>query len=92
MKKHLFYAWVEQIKKYVLKKGLFQFTNFLERMCKKIGPFLERGIGFREFFLERGGANLECRAAHTQPKNTQVSPSPLGISVTDENPLTHAEM
>ena len=45
-------------------------------------PFLERGISFRvnsrtgyqfegKIFLERG-ANLESRAAHTHPKNTQV--------------------
>ena len=35
-----------------------------------MGPFLERGINFREIFLERG-ANLESRAAHTHPKNTR---------------------
>ena len=36
--------------------------------------FLERGINFRgNYFLERG-ANLESRAAHTHPKNTQVPP------------------
>ena len=47
----------------------------------KIGPFLERGINFRGiFFLERH-ANLESRAAHTHPKNTQV-PHPPGGSHT----------
>ena len=41
------------------------------------GPFLERGINFRgNYFLERG-ANLESRAAHTHPKNTQVPPPGL---------------
>ena len=35
-----------------------------------LGRILERGINF---FLERG-ANLESRAAHTHPKNTQVPP------------------
>ena len=28
----------------------------------------------RKFFLEQG-ANLECQAAHAQPKNTQVPPT-----------------
>ena len=38
----------------------------------KIGPFLKQGFNFRGIsFLERG-ANLESRAAHTNPKNTQV--------------------
>ena len=45
-----------------------------------MGPFLERGINFREnCFLERG-ANLEFRAAHTHPKNTQVPAPGAGSS------------
>ena len=41
-----------------------------------MGPFLERRINFRgKFFLKRG-ANLESRAAHIHPKNTQVPPPP----------------
>ena len=43
-----------------------------------MGPFLVSVLG--EIFLERG-ANLESRAAHTHPKNTQVPPPP-GISIT----------
>ena len=55
------------------KKGLFQFTNFLERSIK-IGPFLERGISFRGNFFLEWGANLESWEALTHPKNTQVPP------------------
>ena len=44
----------------------------------KIGLFLERGITFRGFFLERG-ANLESRAARPHPKNTQVLPPAPGL-------------
>ena len=51
-----------------------------------LGRILERGIknltisitGYQfygKFFLERG-ANLESRAAHPHPKNTQVPPPP----------------
>ena len=55
------------------KTGLFQFTNFLERSIKN-WPISRTGYQFQgKFFLERG-ANLESRAAHTHPKNTQVPP------------------
>ena len=39
-------------------------------------PISRTGYQFQgNFFLERG-ANLESRAAHTHPKNTQVPPPP----------------
>ena len=47
---------------------------------KKIGPFFRTGYHLRgncqlKLCLERC-ANLESRAAHTHPKNTQVPPPP----------------
>ena len=43
---------------------------------EKLAHF-QNGVSIlRELFLERG-ANLESRAAHTHPKNTQVQQSPL---------------
>ena len=53
-----------------------------------LGRILERGIKnwpisrmgcqfYGNLFLERG-ANLESRAAHTHPKNTEVPPPPGG--------------
>ena len=74
MKKHSFDVQVERIRKYLFNKtGLFQITNFLERSIKN-WPISRAGYQFQgKCFLERG-ANLESRAAHTHPKNTEVRP------------------
>ena len=50
-------------------------------MCRPMGLWF---WSFLKIFLERG-ANLESRAAHTHPKNTQVPPPPPGLKPSSLN-------
>ena len=57
------------------QNGVSVLGRILERGIKN-WPISRTGYQFQgNFFLERG-ANLESRAAHTHPKNTQVNPPP----------------
>ena len=54
----------------------------------KIWPISRAGYQFQgKLFLERG-ANLQSRAAHTHPKNTQVPPPPGVLKTPNIDPRT----
>ena len=60
------------------QNGVSVLARILERGIKN-WPISRTGYQFQgNFFLERG-TNLESRAAHTHPKNTQVPPHPPGL-------------
>ena len=65
---------------FLKKQGYFN-TNFLEWNIKN-WPISRTGVSILGGFFLEWGANLESRAAHTHPKNTQVQVKSLSVNTT----------